>query len=87
MTIDRVWERIVAHEGERFRQILGKEFTYRIAGHGAVLSTTNQTLPKSTFGKALERMPARSTVPLQDLRGPSYLYAILMDHRIRQGDW
>lgn len=87
MSIEQVWQRIVDHEGKRFKQIRGKEFTYRIAGQGAVLSTTNQTLPKSVFAQALERMPVRSTTPLQDLRGPSYLYAILMDHRIRQGDW
>lgn len=85
--IDVVWQRIVAHQGERFRQIRGKEFTYTIVGQGAALSTTNQTLPKSIFAQALERMPVRSTTPLQDLRGPSYLYAILMDSRIRQQDW
>lgn len=85
--MERVWARIVAHQGERFRQIRGKEFTYRIVGQGAQLSTTNQTLPKSVIGKALQRMPVRSTTALQDLRGPSYLYAILMDPRVRQAEW
>lgn len=85
--MEQVWARIVAHQGERFRQIRGREFTYRIVGQGAQLSTTNQTLPKSVIAKALSRMPARSTTALQDLRGPSYLYAILMDRRIRQGEW
>jgi hypothetical protein len=31
--------------------------------------------------------PLPNTVPVQNLQGPSYLYAILMDSRIRDGDW
>lgn len=86
-SIDHVWARIVANEGETFRQIRGKEFTYDVVGQGIRRSTTNQTLPKNTIAKALERMPVVSTTPLQDLRGPSYLFAILMDRRIRAGEW
>jgi hypothetical protein len=32
-------------------------------------------------------VPLENTVPVQHLRGPSYIYAILMDPRIRQDDW
>ncbi len=85
--IDQVWQRIQAHAGEEFRQIRGQVFTYQ-AGEGYLVpSTTNQNLPKSHFAAALERLPFENTVPLQDLRGPSYLYAILMDPRISQGEW
>ncbi len=35
---------------------------------------------------AYEMVPLHSTAQLQDLR-PSYLYAILMDPRIRKQDW
>lgn len=75
--INEVWTRIVSGEGDVFRQIRGQEFTYEIAGQGARLSTTNQTLPKSVFAQALARLPLASTAEVQDLRGPSYLYAIL----------
>ena len=86
-SIDTVWSRIVAHEGESFRQIRGQEFQYTV--HQSVLnpSTTRQNLPKSEFEKALVHVPLENTVPLQKLRGPSYLYAILMDKRIRAKDW
>ena len=85
--INDVWGRIVSHEGDVFRQIRGQEFTYEIAGGSARLSTTNQTLSKSVFAQALARVPLASTAEVQDLRGPSYVYAILMDTRIRRGDW
>jgi hypothetical protein len=35
----------------------------------------------------LRYVPLPNTVPVQHLRGPSYIYAILMDSRIRRTDW
>ena len=84
---ETVWSRIKAHEGERFRQIRGQEFTYRIKGAALVPSTTNQNLPRAQFEQAYAFVPLNSTTPLQRLRGPSYLYAVLMDARVRQADW
>jgi hypothetical protein len=85
--IDTVWSRVVAHEGATFHQIRGQAFQYKI--HQSVLnpSTTNQKLHESEFEKALDYLPMLNTIPLQKLRGPSYLYAILIDKRIRAGDW
>lgn len=37
--------------------------------------------------KALERVPLKNTVAVQDLLAPSYIYGILMDARIRESDW
>ena len=85
--LEAVRDRIVAHEGAVFRQIRGKMFAYKVTGSRLVLNTTNQILSWGQIAEAVSRMPVRSTVPLQDLRGPSYLYGILMDPRIRQGDW
>jgi hypothetical protein len=85
--IDAVWGRIVAHQGETFRQIRGQEFQYVVTGSVLNPNTTRQNLPKSEFAKALVHVPLEDTVPLQKLRGPSYLYAILMDRRIRGTDW
>lgn len=85
--IDEVWRRIAAYEGETFRQVRGQAFTYALDGTALKPSTVNQNLSQATFEKALERVPLRSTTDVQDLRGPSYLYAILMDSRIRELDW
>ena len=82
-----VWTRIRSHSGEVFRQIHGGEFTY-VAHDGYVEpDRTRQNLPRSHFEKAFELVPLEDTKSVQHLRGPSYLYAILMDRRIRQSDW
>ncbi len=82
-----VWTRIEAHAGEQFRLVRGAPFTYTVA-HGCVVpDRTNHQLPKSHFEKALLRVPLKNTAVVQDLRGPSFIYAILMDERIRDGDW
>ena len=87
VAFETIWERIEQHKEQEFHQIQGQSFTYEII-HGAVVpSTTNQQLAKSQFKKAAKFLPLESTVPVQHLRGPSYLFAILMDPRIRQGDW
>ena len=81
--INTIWDRICSHEGEEFRQKMGQIFTYKIHGNVLVPSTTDQNLPKSQFEKALERMPLEGPGQINDLRGPSYLYAILTDDRIK----
>lgn len=87
ISIDTVWARIKKHEGEEFRQIRGKPFFYTIQGSGLIPEGVNQNIPKTHFERALEFLPLENTVPLQkELRGPSYIYAILMDPQIRRGD-
>jgi hypothetical protein len=82
-----IWGRIELHAGEVFRQIRGGEFTYQaLAGH-IKPDRTEWQLPKSHFEKAMEFVPMENTVPIQHLQGPSYIFAILMDDRIRQDDW
>jgi hypothetical protein len=85
--IDKIWRRIVENEGEVFTQIRGKEFSFQVLGGVINLSTTNQQVPKSQFEKALEFVPIPNTAAIQHLRAPSYIYAILMDQRIKQNDW
>ena len=86
-TFATVWQRIEAHAGQTFRQKRGGEFTYEIRSGAVWPDRTNRALPRSHFARAFEHVPLSSTVPLQQLQGPSYLYAILMDDRIRQHDW
>lgn len=85
--IDTVWDRIEGLDGETFRQKRGQPFTYSISGRSLYPSTTNQALPKSQFAKALEFVPIAGPGVINHLRGPSYLWAILMDPRVRRTDW
>jgi len=85
--INDVWSRIIAHTGEKFYQIRGGEFTYEIYGGHVHPNRTKQQIPKSHFEEALGYVPLENTIPVQHLRGPSYIYAILMDNRIRRSDW
>ena len=80
--IGKIWTSIIENEGQIFKQIKGKEFTYQIVGNGLKLSTTNQIISKFVIEKASELLPVKNTVPFQHLRAPSYLYAILTDKRI-----
>lgn len=85
--VETVWARIRANEGEKFYQLRGKIFTYSVVGEYIDLHTTNQKIPKKHIAQALGEVPLKDTVQVQHLRGPSYIYAILMDDRIRKNDW
>ena len=87
VTFYGVWRRIEAHAGETFRQIRGGEFTYEARSGAVYPDRTRRALPRSHFEQAFAHVPLDSTVPLQRLQGPSYLFAILMDALIRKGDW
>jgi hypothetical protein len=87
VSFDTIWSRIRAHEGETFRQIRGGEFTYVVTGSAIVPDRTNQSIPRAHLAEAARMLPLTSTVPVQHLRGPSYIYAVLMDRRIRNDDW
>lgn len=89
MNIDQienvVRHRLKHHEGETFQQVRGQTFTYTLKGETLIPSTTGWNLAPSQVRKALERMPVKNVSELGDLQGPSYLFAVLMDDRIRQG--
>lgn len=85
--IDEIWERMIAHEGQEFEQIRGQAFTYEIDDKALTPSTTDFDLTKENFANALPFLPFENTVCIQHLFGPSYVYVILMDERISQGDW
>ena len=84
---DEVWERIVSHQGETFRQIRGGEFVYAVQGNSLVPDRTNHQFGRKQIEEAYSRMPVDGPGELQDLRGPSYLFAVLMDDRVRMGQW
>lgn len=82
--IESVWANVLTHEGEVFRQIRGGEFTYRVKGNMICPSRTNVQISKKLLEKALAFFPLSNTTKIQHLRGPSYIYAILMDERVHR---
>lgn len=81
-TFAQVWDRILACQGETFMQVRGGSFTYAVDGDSLVPDRTSRRLPRSQFQVAFLRLPVAGPGEFQDLQGPSYLYAILTDHRI-----
>lgn len=79
---DQVWARIVRLTGSEFRQKTGRRFTFSIRGGALSPDTTNRLLAQSQFERAYHRRPLKGPGQLQDLQGPSYLYAILTDPRV-----
>jgi hypothetical protein len=86
-SIDVVWARIAQCAGQEFRTITGLPFTYRGPGNYLTTSRTIRSLSRSNFGKALRAMPVDGPGKIQERQGPAYTWAILMDPRIRQGEW
>jgi len=87
VNIEEVWARIEAHQDQEFHQIRGQGFRYVVKGSYLTPNTTRQNIPKSAFEQALSLVPLQNTTKIQHLRGPSYIFAILMDDRIRRADW
>ena len=80
--IDIVWHRIVSYSGEVFQTEHGKSFIYSVSGDTVYLDTIGQDLSRRQITEALGRMPLTDPAEISDLRGSSYVYAILMDWRI-----
>lgn len=90
VTIAQVWERILAHAGEGgFRTRQGVEITYDAdADEVVVRHKRGARIPRAHFQEALAHVPLQSLWDVPErLWGRSYIFAILMDERIRAGDW
>lgn len=86
-SIADVWSRIEAHAGEDFKLIGGQVFQYEVPGNYLRPIGRVRHLSRTNFAKALDRLPLVNTGSVRDLQGPSSVFAILMDNRIRRGDW
>lgn len=87
VTLKEVWSRLQAHQGEVFRQIRGGEFRYAVTETVLRPDRTDWNIPRGHVEHALRLVPLANTVEVQHLFGPSYIYALLMDARIRGTDW
>ena len=87
-TIDHIWSQIRRLEGQEFRTKTGKSFTYSVYGDSLTPSRTEYNLGKIEFAKALAKVPLKGPGEIsQTVRGPSYVWAILHDPRVRKTDW
>ena len=87
-TLEEIWGRIKALEGEEFHTISGKPFTFEISGNIFRSSRAKYNISKSNFGKALGLVPFDGPGEVNELvRGPAYIWAVLHDQRIREQDW
>ena len=81
---EQVWARIQAYGGKELHTIRGLAFTYTVSGATAETRRTDFPLSKTDFRAAHEAMPVTGPGEIKTLvRGPSYVFDILTDPRIR----
>jgi hypothetical protein len=84
----QVWDRIVAREGDTFKTKTGLAFTYKISGDGFLPSRTQYRITKSDFETAYAVVPLPGPGAINSIvRGPAYVWAVLHDSRISEGQW
>ena len=79
--IEKVWGNICKHEGEAFYTITNIEYTYVVKDNYILINNDpRRRISISNLEKALEiENPTPSKI---NLRGQSYIYGIITDHRI-----
>jgi hypothetical protein len=90
-SFDDVWDRIRRCAGQTFSTATGLPFTYRVPGDYLRVERDgreiNRSLSRTNFEKAAKLMPAATPSDIKGSQGSAYTWGILMDKRIRQGDW
>lgn len=86
-TFGDIWRRVVALEGEEFQTSTGLPFTYEITSTGLITNRTKYNLAQAQFSVAFEHVPCSGPSDIHFVRGPSYIWAILHDRRVRLHDY
>lgn len=85
---DEVWRRVTEYTGAIFYTKTGYPFTYTVEDDAVKTSRTSYTLYRDQFLKAYNLAPVKGPGEYTNLvRGPSYIWAILHDERIRRKQW
>ena len=85
---DDVWRRVTEYSGAIFYTKTGYPFTYTVEDDAVKTSRTSYTLHRDQFDKAYTNAPVKGPGDYTNLvRGPSYIWAILHDERIRRKQW
>ena len=81
--MSQIWEKVLQHQGQIFRTVTGLEFTYRVSGEKVIHTRSKATLSKRDFEKAVMINPQKASDLHNFVSGPSYVYAIITDDRIK----
>jgi hypothetical protein len=88
---DAVWGRISQFQGEQFHTARRLPFTFEVEGNGIWFfregKRINRKLTRAQVDLAISRCPLNSTTEIKDLMDYAYLYALLVDRRIRGDAW
>ncbi len=88
---EEAWRRIERHEGDEFHTATGLPFTFKVEGAGIWFfrdgRRIKRKLSRRQVDTAISRCPLTSTTEIKDLMDYAYLYALLMDRRIRGEAW
>ncbi len=86
-----IWSRIKAQHGGTFMTTTGLPFRAFVDGDALIVSRNgkliNRRLMRNQVFKGVDGCPLQTTRDVQDCLGPSYIFGILMDSRIRHGLW
>ncbi|MFX1318136.1 MAG: hypothetical protein ACFE9D_12545 [Promethearchaeota archaeon] len=83
-----VWERIAKNAGKVFYTKKRIKFTYTVNEDTLITNRIDYILTRNEVMAAFRHVPLGGPSELSGLvRGPSYIWAILHDKRIRQKDW
>ena len=84
MDITIVWRNILAHEGEDFRTVRGKPFSYTVYGDYLIINDDKRIrVTKSALKASLEiPYPSPSKISAAGIWAPSYIYGLITDRRI-----
>jgi hypothetical protein len=81
-----IWQTITGLQGEEFHTKSGLPFTFTVKSNVLTTSRTIYNISKKEFEKAYSLMPLRGPGEINDkVRGPAYVYAILIDPRVANG--
>ena len=82
--IDCIWENIKQHSGKLFKTAKGIPYDFHVEGDYIKLHNTNRSIPKKDVENALSiKEPTVSKFQKAGFQGPSYLYGIITDNRIK----
>ena len=84
-SIDKVWANIRKHEGEVFYTVRNIAYTYIVKDNYILINNdSRRKITKTNLAKALEiQNPTSSKIGNAGIWGPSYIYGIIIDSRIK----
>jgi hypothetical protein len=88
---NRIWDRIERHQGEQFLTASRLPLTFQVEGNGIWFFRNGRRIERKAtrtqVEEAISRCPLKTTTEIKDLIDYPYLFAILMDRRIRGDSW